>query len=385
VNPAAPTVEVVRSDTATLVLRADCLAADPAEIGAAVAAWAGPDARAQLVLTDPPYGIGHYSADDATAGDWDAREHAKDWALALARLRPLCASNATAFVFGPVGAFLDARAALPDSSGWHALQDLVWIKDGAAPRSGQCDPDAQRTFFPDSERVLFAEAVHIDGSGEATPERDAERAWRLREEKEHDAKMAPLAAYFDRALRVSGLRLRDVAARWTEFFPGQTGAIVGHYFGGHQWQLPTPAAYAALQAIINPAVDRSNPSRPDGTADREGLRAQWEGLRAQWEELRRPFFAADDATPSDLLRFPVVPVPLRVHPCQKPLGLLSYLIRTATRPGDIVLDPFAGSGSTAVAALASGRRCVLVEREPSALALIRDRLDEESRAPRLLT
>lgn len=381
-NPAPPTVEVVRSDPATLVLRADCLAADPAEIGAAVAAWAGPDARAQLVLTDPPYGIGHASADDADAGDWDTREHAKDWALALARLRPLCASNATAFVFGPVGAFLDARTALPDSSGWHPLQDLVWTKENA-DASGRADPDAARTFFPTSERVLFAEAVHVDGSGEATPERDAERAWRLREEKEHDAKMEPLVEYFNRALRVSGLRLRDVAARWPEFFPGQTGAIVGHYFGGHQWQLPTPAAYAALQAIINPAVDRRNPSRPDGTDGREGLRAQWEGLRAQWEELRRPFFAADGVTPSDLLRFPVVPVPSRVHPCQKPLGLLSHLIRTATRPGDIVLDPFAGSGSTAVAALASGRRCVLIEREPSALALIRDRLDAEARAPRL--
>ena len=383
-NPAAPTVEVVRSDPATLVLRADCLASDPAEIGAAVAAWAGPDARAQLVLADPPYGIGHASADDADAGDWDTREHAKDWALALARLRPLCASSATAFVFGPVGAFLDARTALPDSSGWHALQDLVWTKENA-DASGRADPDAARTFFPVSERVLFAEAVHVRGSGEATPERDAERAWRLREEKEHDAKMAPLAAYFNRALRASGLRLRDVAARWPEFFPGQTGANVGHYFGGHQWQLPTPAAYAALQAIINPAVDRRNPSRPDGTAGREGLRAQWEDLRAQWEELRRPFFAADGATPSDLLRFPVVPVPSRLHPCQKPLGLLSHLIRTATRAGDIVLDPFAGSGSTAVAALACDRRCVLVEREPSALALIRDRLDAEARAPRLFT
>lgn len=383
-NPATPTVEVVRSDPATLVLRADCLASDPAEIGAAVAAWAGPDARAQLVLTDPPYGIGHASADDADAGDWDTREHAKDWALALARLRPLCASNATAFVFGPVGAFLDASTALPDSSGWHALQDLVWTKENA-DASGRADPDAARTFFPVSERVLFAEAIHVDGSDEATPERDAERAWRLREEKEHDAKMAPLVKYFDRALRASGLHLSDVAARWPEFFPGQTGAIIGHYFGGHQWQLPTPAAYAALQAIINPAVDRHNPSRPDGTAGREGLRAQWEELRAQWEELRRPFFAADGATPSDLLRFPVVPVHSRVHPCQKPLGLLSHLIRTATRTGDIVLDPFAGSGSTAVAALACGRRCVLIEREPSALALIRDRLDEESRAPRLFT
>ena len=48
----------------------------------------------------------------------------------------------------------------------------------------------------------------------------------------------------------------------------------------------------------------------------------------------------------------------RLHPTQKPVDLLEYLVRTYTDPGDLVLDNCMGSGSTAVAALQAGRRFV---------------------------
>jgi site-specific DNA-methyltransferase (adenine-specific) len=50
-----------------------------------------------------------------------------------------------------------------------------------------------------------------------------------------------------------------------------------------------------------------------------------------------------------------------LNPTEKPLGLLELLIAYAVPPGGAVLDPFAGSGSTAVAARHLGRRAVLVE------------------------
>lgn len=50
-----------------------------------------------------------------------------------------------------------------------------------------------------------------------------------------------------------------------------------------------------------------------------------------------------------------------VHPTEKPLGLLDPLVRYACPPGGTVLDPFAGSGSTLVAARLAGRRAVGVE------------------------
>lgn len=78
-----------------------------------------------------------------------------------------------------------------------------------------------------------------------------------------------------------------------------------------------------------------------------------------------------------VLRFPVNSRgDYEYHPCQKPVGLLRYLLRKATRPGDVVLDPFAGSGSTAVACVLEGRRCVLVEREPSYVEVARRRVAE---------
>lgn len=51
------------------------------------------------------------------------------------------------------------------------------------------------------------------------------------------------------------------------------------------------------------------------------------------------------------------------HPNGKPVALMEYLIRTYTNPGDLVLDPYAGSGPVAAAALRAGRRCVAIEGE----------------------
>lgn len=50
-----------------------------------------------------------------------------------------------------------------------------------------------------------------------------------------------------------------------------------------------------------------------------------------------------------------------VHPNQKPVELLRYLIRAYTNPGDTVMDPVAGSGTTGIAAYEEGRDSLLVE------------------------
>lgn len=51
------------------------------------------------------------------------------------------------------------------------------------------------------------------------------------------------------------------------------------------------------------------------------------------------------------------------HPTQKPESLLNDLVVQFTDPGETILDPFGGSGTTAVAAKRLGRRCILIERE----------------------
>ncbi|MEJ0042772.1 MAG: site-specific DNA-methyltransferase [Rhizomicrobium sp.] len=62
------------------------------------------------------------------------------------------------------------------------------------------------------------------------------------------------------------------------------------------------------------------------------------------------------------------------HPTVKPLKLMTYLVALGSRPGDLVLDPFLGSGTTAVAAKLLGRRYIGIERESRYLAIARRRV-----------
>lgn len=62
------------------------------------------------------------------------------------------------------------------------------------------------------------------------------------------------------------------------------------------------------------------------------------------------------------------------HPTVKPVDLMAYLCRLVTPPGGIVLDPFAGSGSTGMACMREGFDCILIEREANYIADIKRRL-----------
>ncbi len=66
------------------------------------------------------------------------------------------------------------------------------------------------------------------------------------------------------------------------------------------------------------------------------------------------------------------------HPSQKPLDLITKLIACSTDEGDTVLDPFLGSGTTAVAAESMNRRWIGIEREPAYIQITEGRLSAAS-------
>ena len=64
------------------------------------------------------------------------------------------------------------------------------------------------------------------------------------------------------------------------------------------------------------------------------------------------------------------------HPTQKPVALFEYLIRTYTNEGDTVLDNCAGSGTTGIACINTGRWYVLIEKDAGYCEIIRNRIEE---------
>jgi site-specific DNA-methyltransferase (adenine-specific) len=66
------------------------------------------------------------------------------------------------------------------------------------------------------------------------------------------------------------------------------------------------------------------------------------------------------------------------HPTVKPLDLMRWLVRLVTPPGGIVLEPFAGSGTTVEACIKEDVRCVAIEREADYLPLIDERINRNN-------
>lgn len=78
--------------------------------------------------------------------------------------------------------------------------------------------------------------------------------------------------------------------------------------------------------------------------------------------------------PKSIQTFPKHSSQSGLHPTQKPIDLMRYLIRTHTNPGELILDCFAGSGSTLVAAMMESRRAIGIEQRPDYAATARNRV-----------
>ena len=92
-----------------------------------------------------------------------------------------------------------------------------------------------------------------------------------------------------------------------------------------------------------------------------------------------PEKAALGKTPTDVFWQSIVGTNSREktgYPTQKPLALIERIVKVHSKPGDLLLDFFAGSGTFGEAARKNGRSCVLVDQNPTAIAIMKKRLDQ---------
>jgi site-specific DNA-methyltransferase (adenine-specific) len=92
-----------------------------------------------------------------------------------------------------------------------------------------------------------------------------------------------------------------------------------------------------------------------------------------WYGKERRNYKGGDTTryPNNILKFNAIDPKKRIHPTQKPVELIKYLIKTYSQPEDIVLDCFAGSGSVMKACLETNRQYIMIEKELSYFELMK--------------
>lgn len=88
--------------------------------------------------------------------------------------------------------------------------------------------------------------------------------------------------------------------------------------------------------------------------------------------------SADDLSgmkfPKSIVTYPRHSSQCKFHPTEKPVDMIAYFIQTYSLPGELVLDPTMGSGSTGVACAATGREFVGIEKDPEYFEVARKRL-----------
>lgn len=92
---------------------------------------------------------------------------------------------------------------------------------------------------------------------------------------------------------------------------------------------------------------------------------------AKWQ-----FHRLNNAYQRPAFKYPVVAGASKVHPTQKPVELMEEIIKIHSAPGNLVLDPFSGSGSTGVACVNTGRRFIGIELDKRYFDIARERIEQ---------
>ena len=312
-----------------------------------------PDKSVNLVATDPPY---FRAIDAAWDNAWKDSASFLSWlGTAADEWQRVLADNGSLYCFAsprmaaPVQMMLAERFTI--------LNEVVWVKPD--PRSelnrgpsnaGRIGAGSLRSYYPNTERLIVAEQVGSDGSVMRAS------GYAAACQTLHAGVFEPLRQYLITERDAAGITNRQVDSALG------TNGMAGHYFNASQWSLPTAPHYATMQRLFN----------TNGT----------DHLRREYDDLRRPFAVTADVPYTDVWTYPTVPSARRGevrHPCTKPLEMMEHIIATSSRPGDVVLDCFLGSGSTAVAARNLGRNFIGCDMDELWVQRTRQRLDGTER------
>jgi len=336
---------VVRLSDSVIITLADCRDVLPVQCDA--------------VVTDPPYNIGKAAWDKIP----DYLQWCESWIAAASKG---CKRQGAFWCFHSEPLVLADIARIIGRHGKPMQNWVTWDKYngnptkqcGGGPMVGMTQIASLRKFQDFAEYITY----HAD---DGQWERQSADLWSGKAGnrnfgQERGFIFEPLRAYLDNERQRAGVTRQQIQEA--------TGTqMEGHWFGRSQWQLPTPEHYATLQRLFN-AQGGDYLRR-----EYDDLRREYDDLRQEYEHLRPTFH--NPGKVSSVWQYP--PAPSNGHETPKPVELMQRIVETTTNPGDTVLDCFAGSGTTGIACIRTGRKFVGIEKDARYFEIARQRLERE--------
>lgn len=218
--------------------------------------------------------------------------------------------------------------------------EVVWDKDGAFGQSAE----AQRCYPPGTERLLFL-MLGRQGFGNINT-------------CDFFEGFEPIRVYLDEQFKAMKWKAADV-----QRILGVQ--MLGHWITKSQWQLPARRHYERLQSeAMGQAFTRTY----------FDIRKQFEEIRhggAHQEKQRefwrnRAYFDNTHDNMTDVWRFPRVAGDERYgHATPKPVDIMARICNSSVPKDGLILEPFAGTGSTLIGAEMTDRRCFTMELKPA--------------------
>lgn len=301
-----------------------------------------PDSCVDAVVTDPPYGL----AFNGEAWDGGAlveplgfQAFSADWAAEAKRvLKP----GGHLVAFGSPRTFHRLVAGCEDI-GLEIRDQLLWLHGAGVPKSGHMPGGISTTLKPAYEPILLARAPL---AGKTVKDN--------------------LARFGTGGLNVDACRIPredrgGAASPNGGYWPSHV--VLEHEVDcdGSGELCSSGCAVPFVNGVASASREPVSRLFYVAKAGRHEREAGLDGMRGS----RRSFF--DSGEPLKRAR-------ANVHPTVKPLELMRWLVRLITPPGGLVLDPFAGSGSTGCAAVLEGRQFIGIEREARFVPIAEARL-----------